>query len=233
MKAPALRRLGLATLFVGMTVLPCAAAPVTLDAIDSGFYNASGLHLQTNENFLTGVFLGVEDRSFLLFDLSSISGTIVSAQLRLFNPEVSAFLHGYVSPDPTETLTIHDVTTPAASVRDGSAGVAGFGDLGSGTLYGSQTVSAADNGQIVEIALNAAALADLNAAAGQFVFGGALGTLGAGNRYVFGFTTAAFVADHTRQLVLDVQPVPEPSALGLLVVGAVVIAARRRQRSRR
>jgi hypothetical protein len=147
---------------------------------------------------------------------------------------VSAFLHGYVSPDPTETLDIYDVTTAAASVTDGTAGVAGFGDLGSGTLYGSRIVSAADNGTVVEITLNAAALADLNAAGGLFVLGAALGSLsGVADQYVFGFSMAPFVDDHTRQLVLDVATVPEPSTIALFAVGAGLIAARRRSAPRR
>ncbi len=223
--------LGLACL---ATAAPSAAATVTLDAVDSGFYNANGVHTPSNENYITGLFSGLEDRSFFLFDLSGVNGTIRSATLRLFNPEVSQFLHGYVSPDPTETLNIYDVTTSAAAITGNTAGVAGFKDLGSGTLYGTRVVSAGDNGTVVEIALNSAALADLNAASGQFLFGGALGTLvGPSDQYVFGFSMASFVSDHTRQLVLDVAPtseVPEASTLALCCTGIIGLFARRRGR---
>src|SRR5688572_5130771 len=85
------------------TALPCAGATVTLDAADSGFYFARGAHNPSIENYLTGLFI-TEHRSFFVFERSSVTGTINSAMLRLFNPEVSAFLHGYVSPHPTETL---------------------------------------------------------------------------------------------------------------------------------
>ncbi len=224
------RRIGLSAAFLGSVVsAPCHATTITLDAVDSGFYFAEGRHNPSIENYLTGIF-GQEHRSFLLFDLSSLNGQIQSATLRLFNPEVSQFQHGYVSPDPTETLNIYDVTTSATAIVGNTAGVGGFDDLGSGVLYGSRVVSAADNGFIVEIVLNSAALAELNSATGLFLFGGALGTLsGTEDQHVFGFSMASFVSDHTRELVLDVQSVPEPSLLVALALGVLGLAWRERR----
>jgi hypothetical protein len=43
------------------------------------------------------------------------------------------------------------LTTPAADITGNTAGVAGFADLGSGTLYGTREVSASDNGIVVEM----------------------------------------------------------------------------------
>jgi hypothetical protein len=209
---------------LSLAAIPAPGAPITLEAVDSGAYFANGLHNPGIENYLTGVF-GQEHRSFFVFDFSSVVGTIEAATLRLFNPEVSEFLHGYVSPDPTETLNIHHVSTPAADIVVNTGGITSFNDLGSGTLYGSKIVSAADNGTVVEIILNGAAIADLNTATGLFVLGGALGTIGAGDQFVFGFSMAAFVADHTRQLVLDVRSVPEPSSLSLIIALALLGAA--------
>lgn len=209
------------------------AATVTLDALDSGFYNSAGVHMPNNQTYITGRF-GNENRSFLVFDTSSVSGTILGATLRLFNPEVSQFLHGYVSPDATETLNIYDVSTPASDIRGNTAGLAGFADLGSGTLLGTRTVSAADNGTVIEIQLNAAGVAALTSSSGLFVLGGALGSLsGTADQYVFGFSTASFVPDHTRQLVLDVEPVPEPATIGLAGFGALLVAASRWAKGRR
>jgi hypothetical protein len=225
-----LRRHACALLLLTAAASPAAAAPVTIEALDSGFYQPNGLHVVGNQNYLTGLF-GNEHRSFFLFDLSTVTGTINSATLRLFNPEVSQFLHGYVSPDPTETLNFFDVTTAAASIADGTGGVAAFADLASGTLYGSQIVSAADNGTVIEITLNNLALADLNAATGIFAIGGALGTIdGIAAQYVFGFSMAAFVEDHTRQLVLDVTAVPEPPLPVLLVAVTIALSVRMRSR---
>lgn len=201
---------------------PCVGATVTLVATDSGFYSQAGLHTPANQNYLTGLF-GDERRSFFVFDLSSVSGTVNSARLRLYNPQVNQLL-GYVSPDPTETLNIYDVAASAAAVTGGTAGVGGFADLGSGTLFGSRSVSAADNGTVVEIILNASAVAALDSSSGLFLFGGALGTLsGAANEYVFGFSTVSFVPDDVRELVLEVTPdqgtlVPEPSTIQVAVL---------------
>src|SRR5262249_26017955 len=77
--------------------------------------------------------------------------------------------------------------------------------LGTGTSYGSQTVSAADNGKIVSIAMNAAGGAALNAAEGsQFGVGGALTAIsGTADQNIFGHSSfGPNVANHVRQLVL-------------------------------
>lgn len=220
-----------AVLMLALGTSPAAAAIITLDALDSGFYDSAGAHTLTSPNYLTGTFMGTERRSFFVFDLAPVAGTITSATLRLFNPEVSQFLHGYSSPDPTETLNIHDVSTPAASITLGTGGVAAFDDLGTGTLYGTRVVSAADNGTVVEIALTVPAVSDLNATTGLFVLGGGLSTIqGPADQHVFGFSMTPFVPNQTRQLVLDVTPIPEPSLVLLLIAGGAAYATRRARR---
>jgi hypothetical protein len=217
-----------------LTAVPARAIEIAVNAVDSGAYKAPGLHTASNENYLTGVFRGAENRSFFVFDLPALTGTIHAATLRLFNPEVSPFLHGYVSPDPTETLDLYAVSTSPADLIFGAGGAAAFDDLGSGALYRSRVVSASDNGRVVEIALGAAALADLNAARGRFAVGGALGTLGTGDQYVFGFSMAPFVQDQTRQLLLEVRSVAEPHPAALLAAAVALVGvnvARRRRTS--
>jgi hypothetical protein len=117
--------------------------------------------------------------------------------LTILRPEVAAWLReeaegpersplsryfradGYVSSDASETYELYDVTTPLASLTDRTGGVAAYTDLGSGTSYGSRAFSAADTGVApVTITLNAAALANLQAAAGARIgLGGALTTI--------------------------------------------------------
>ena len=73
-------------------------------------------------------------------------------------------------------------------LRASGAGQTGiFDDLGTGVGFGSQTFSAANNGQIVSVPLNAASLADLNAKRGGLVaLGGALTSIvGSADQAVF------------------------------------------------
>ncbi|MCL4814892.1 MAG: PEP-CTERM sorting domain-containing protein [Vicinamibacteraceae bacterium] len=215
-------------LLCGCSMSAASAATIQVTAADSGFYSETGQHVQTNENYLTGRFNTV-DRSFFVFDLTGVSGQVTAATLNLFNPDISAFLKGYVSPDPSETLAIFDVTTPVATLTAGGNGLVGiFNDLGTGTQFGSIVVSPADNGQTVSIVFNAAGLAAINAALGSTIaFGGALTTLGAGpaDEYVFGFSTATFAGGDVRRLDLTV--VPEPGLAALLAVGLAGALRRR------
>src|SRR5688572_7591038 len=51
---------------------------------------------------------------------------------------------------------------------------------------------------------------------------------GTADQHVFGFSMAGFVSDHTRQLVLDVQSVPEPSLLVAAALAVLGLAWRER-----
>ena len=93
-----------------------------------------------------------------------------------------------------------DVSTPVASLEaTGSGQTAIFADLGSGTSLAAQTVSAANNGQIVSIPVNSDGINALNAGRGsQFAFGGAITTIvGTSDQNIFGSSSTG-----TRQLVL-------------------------------
>ncbi len=169
----------------------------TFDAIDFGRYDSTGFHNPANTNYVTGQIGGAEFRNWFVFDLAAVNRSITSAELRLFNPA-----NGFVSPDPTETYAVFDVTTSISTLRAGGSGLTAiFGDLGSGVSFGAQTVSSADNGRAVVIQLNSAALAALNASRGsQVAVGGALTTLsGPADQLLFGFSGVAGLA---RQLVL-------------------------------
>jgi hypothetical protein len=171
---------------------------VTLNYTDSGWWDNTGFHVATNKNYNAGQGnITTQWRDFFVFDLSAVDRPILGAELRLFNPT-----SGYISPDSTETFTLFDVSTPIAALRaNGSGRTDIFADLGSGASFGSQTVSAVDNGHVVSVSLNSPALANLNSSRGSFfAVGGAITTInGLAEQVIFNGSGSA--AD-TRQLVL-------------------------------
>jgi len=178
-----------------------SAANLVLDATYSGWWNATGLHDSTNSNYIAGhSSSGNHLRNFFVFDLGTVSPSILSAQLRVANPP-----NGFNSVDPTETYTSFDVATPLSTlVASGAGQTAIFDDLGTGTPLGSQTVSVADNGQTVTIDLNADGVSYLNAARGsQVALGGAITTLsGTSVQSVFAYSGSGY----SRKLSLSLTP---------------------------
>jgi hypothetical protein len=71
-----IRRPGLCllALLCAAATFPGAAATITLDAVNSGFYFAAGTHNPAIQNHLTGL-RGTEHRSDYVFDLSTMAGT--------------------------------------------------------------------------------------------------------------------------------------------------------------
>jgi len=211
----------LVTFMVGglFRVTPATADTISISASDTGTYTSSGFHLSSNKNYTTGISGGTEDRSYFVFNIPSISAPIVSVQLQLTNP-----LNGYTSPDPFETFQLFDVLTSIPLLEATNVGSTSiFNDLGSGISYGTRTVSVADNGTLVTISLNSAAMSAITTASGSaLAFGGALTSLGgATNEFVFGFTGTG---TPTRSLVITTTTVPEPSALASLSVALLLWA---------
>lgn len=214
-------------------IAPAAKAAISLSAVDSGWYQRSGFHISSNENYIVGNFFGAFYHNWFAFDLSSVTDTIVGAKLRIFNPA-----DGYKSNDATEFYELFDVTSDINDVRIthlpfSLQGIAIYNDLGSGTSYGGRLVSYADNNSMVEVTLNANAIADLNAATGLFGIGGRLTTLDF-NRFTTEFSTGLTDSTFVRELVLETAPlaaVPEASTLVtfsvLLIIATGIICLRR------
>jgi hypothetical protein len=229
-----MRGIVLGVTLLGVLTAPTAATADVINAIDSGWYSESGMHVAVNDNYVVGEVSGVVRHNFFVFDLTAVVDDIVSASIQLYNPDSALpALRGYVSPDAAETFELYDVSTPIASLSAssaaGPAGVATFDDLGTGTVFGQRVVSAADNGTTISVALNADGLAALNAArGGLFALGGALTSLGSfGDEYVFGFSVA-LDNPNVRQLEFRTRPaVPEPGTLALLGIAAAFVARRR------
>jgi hypothetical protein len=199
------------------------ATTITLGTTQSGWYDQTGFH-NNNPNYIAGVCCGNgEHRDFFVFDLLGVTGKVVGATLRLFNP-----FGGYVSPDATETYTLFSVATPTSTLIAGGSGLTGiFDDLANGAMYGSRVVSAADNNTVVEIVLNANAVNDINALLGlSFAVGGTITTLqGTAPFSSFAPQETIFVltGDGNRQLMLTI--VPEPAALLLFITGLIMLCA--------
>jgi hypothetical protein len=112
-------------------------------------------------------------RNWFRFDLSVVSGTITAATLLLDSPALITGCRTFgCTPTTTATFTAFDVF-PGSVTGLGAPSVAIWTDLGSGTPYGSVTVSTTDSAGVVTIPLNAAALTAINAK-GAFVLGGSL-----------------------------------------------------------
>jgi hypothetical protein len=211
------------------------AATIVIPATTSGWYSGATSSGQNNENYLVGM-RGSEYRDFFVFDLTSLlNETVVSATLRLWNPIADPpdqIYDGYESVDPTETLELVEVTTPAATLLLGLSSASTYQDLGDGTAFATRVMSAADNGTNVGIVLNAAAVTAIDNAIGLFAIGGHLTTL---QNSAFDLETVFGGTNETslRELVVETAPVPEPASGALVAVGVIAFALRSRDRSDR
>jgi hypothetical protein len=179
----------------------CPAAQFTLNAVNSGFYRQDGSHQP--DNYAAGWFgvgtspPNIELRDYFVFDLSPVSGTILSAHLHLST--MSPNTTGFSSPDPSETYTLLDVSTSLSTLTGGTGGVSAFTDLGTGTVLGAVTVDSS-LGATVDVPLNSAGILTLQGQTGLVALGGAITTLAKGSpsEFLFNSTNATL----TRQLVI-------------------------------
>jgi hypothetical protein len=185
-------------------------AEVVLNWVDSGWYNVTGDHTPTNNNYIAGICAdcspsGTDFRNFFVFDTSSVAGQVTSAKLRLNT--------GFIA--TSGTYNLFDVTTPVATlVAGGNGQVAIYQDLGQGVSYGTTNLLTSQSEQIIEITLNAASIAAINMSNQLFALGGSYASAGF---HAFGGTNA----NEQRQLVLNFEPVavPIPGTIALFGLG--------------
>jgi hypothetical protein len=223
----------LIALFSFMAICPLVSAQTAvIPFTDRGWYPPTGLHDPFILNYIVGdwrtSFGNNDSRNFFVFDLSTVTQPIATAKLALFVPGPSP--PGFFSGDGSENYELHDVSTPIATLLNGTGGVAAHTDLGSGVVYGSRTMTAADMGSVVEISLNAAAISALDAATGLIGFGGSITTLDglANDEYVFGWTNG-WLTNQIETTQLRLTLVPEPSSVVLCLAATFATLMRRRR----
>ncbi len=206
---------------------PASGLTVSLSAIDTGFvtpmggsakgdgtvsgatYNYSaGRELHYLDGTLFSPIGYMDRKNYFVFDLSSVTGPITSATLKVYMgpdtaPAFPGGTHGYESLDPTETFELFETTDPGMALGligdlltlNSTVGAPAFDEtsdpgvliagalhplLGDGPLLlGGYTASPADDGTIIEIPITAGGLGYLSAfAGGTLVLAGTVPTSG-------------------------------------------------------
>ena len=182
-------------------------------ATGRGWYDATG---GTNgafvdNNYIAGICgpvvcggSGSLYRNWFRFNLASFTPLATSAVLRLTNPT-----DGFANTlGASLGYSLFDVTNFFGLGSGNSLAV--YNDLGTGTQYGTTNVTGAQNNTVIEIALNAAALASINTGRqdGSWALGGTM--------------------------VAGTSVVPEPSTWMLMVAGlaGIAVAGRAKRRVR-
>ncbi len=181
------------------------------DNTSSGWYDQTGLNDSGNLNYYSGDLDG-QLNDYFTFDLSGVSGTIVSATFNVYSWYVSG----------TGTYSIYTTDLTPSQVGGGCSGCgATYDDLTSGSLIGSINVAPANINSVLTIDFDAAGLSWLTANEGMgIVLGGSEPEpLGSYNAV---FSDSHFVASNNLTITTAASAVPEP--VSILLLGSAVLA---------
>jgi hypothetical protein len=200
------------------------AASYTFDASTNlGNWSATQANTDANTNYAVGNSAGTVWRNFFTFNLASLAPNeqVVSATLQLRK-------FWYYSTDSSENVAFYDVSTsPQVLNNNQGFSPAIFNDLGTGTSYGTVSLTQGNTGDVVTVSLNAAGRAAIaSAAGGSFSIGGSCLTCGTGQT-VFGTSSSIGV----QELVVQTAPIPEPSTYAMLGIGLAALAFLRRRKA--
>ncbi len=168
-------------LLFSLALLEGATDPTIVTATDSGWVANNGQTAHFAEhpefgNYAVGwdpvdFDTGINLRNFFVFDLSDVTDTITTATLDLYMPTPE----GYLSHESTEPYVLTGTTTAATDliriVRSAGnpTGQVIYASFGTGTVFASITVSPADQGTTLHLALNAAGVSYLNDNRGKMI----------------------------------------------------------------
>jgi len=126
-----------------------------------GWHSDTANHQSTNDYTNAGALgTGLYNAYFVFSAANFTAYSIKSVTLELE-------LELYQTPDPTETLSVWDVSTPTTTLEADATSVPIYMDLMTGARYGMQTFAATQVNMVMTIPLGAQAATDLQAALGQ------------------------------------------------------------------